>query len=430
MSAQREKTVDLLQRLVRTPSINPWFGGDPEQLGEAAVQRVLSEEFEQLGAELDRWEPDSEALERYAGRPGHQPGRDFTDRPNLVARLQGRSPGRSLLIAGHADTVSVGEGWSVDPFAADREAGMIYGRGTADMKAGLAAAAGALEILRSLRLRPRGDVLIASVVDEEAGGMGTLALVDRGYRADAAVIPEPNNLHVAPLCRGILWGRLTVPGRSGHIEMPQPSWRDGGAVDAVEKGRLVMDAIDRLNRRWADEPQKNHPLLLLPCQVRIAQVSAGEHPTTYAQEMQLTVDVQYLPHERDSNRLGGHVRQEVEEFVREVAETDEWLREKGIGVEWLLDADCGEIPSDHALVRACQAAAASAGAEVAVQGMSSHTDMGLLIEAGVPTVTFGPGASDVAHQPDECVSEDDLMRMTAAMALLILDWCGFDEAGA
>jgi acetylornithine deacetylase len=241
------------------------------------------------------------------------------------------------------------------------------------------------------------------------------------------VIPEPSNLDIAPLCRGILWGRLTVPGRSGHIEMPQPLWRDGGAVDAVAKGRVVMDAIEHLNRRWADDQSKNHPLLPIPCQVRMAQISAGEHPTTFAQQMQITVDVQYLPHERDNARLGGRVRRQIETFVREVAESDPWLREQGIGVEWLLDADCGEIPADHALVQACQAAAASAGADVSVQGMSSHTDMGLLIDAGVPTVTFGPGAPDVAHQPDERVSEDDLRRMTAAMALLIMDWCGLDQ---
>ena len=105
------------------------------------------------------------------------------------------------------------------------------------MKAGLTAAVAALEVLRDAGIRLRGDVILASVVDEEAGGMGTLALVDRGYRADGAIIPEPTELYVAPLCRGIVWGRLTIPGRAGHIEMPQPHWRDGGAVDAIALGR-------------------------------------------------------------------------------------------------------------------------------------------------------------------------------------------------
>jgi acetylornithine deacetylase len=427
-AAERQnETIALLQDLVRVPSVNPFFTGYTEPSREGEVQDILAARLERLGGRLDRWEPDGEALARYAGGPGYYPGRDFTGRPNLVAILPGSGGGRSLMLLGHVDVVSAGEGWTVEPFAAVRQDGAIYGRGTADMKGGTAAAISALELLRSLGVRLRGDVVVASVVDEEAGGMGTLALVDRGYRADGAIIPEPSDLNVAPLCRGILWGRLTIPGRASHIEMPQPHWRDGGAVDAIALGREFLDAIDRLNARWANDPAKNHPLLPLPCQVCVSMLAAGEYPTAYAGEMRITFDAQYLPAERDERGLGGRIKADLETFFTEVAQEHEWLQLHPPRIEWLVDADCAETPADHPLPRLLHAAVQQAGAVSRMEGMASHTDMGLLVNAGIPTVNFGPGAPSVAHQPDEHITEGDLRRATTALALTIAEWCGIDD---
>jgi acetylornithine deacetylase len=423
-----EETVALLQELVRVPSVNPYFTGWREPSREGDVQDILADRLARLGARVDRWEPNAGDLARYAGGPGYYPDRDFRGRPNLAATLPGSGEGRSLLLLGHVDVVSAGDGWTVDPFGADRRDGTIYGRGTADMKAGLTAAVAALEVLRAAGVQLRGDVTLASVVDEEAGGMGTLALVDRGYRADGAIIPEPTDLHVAPLCRGIVWGRLTIPGRAGHIEMPQPHWREGGAVDAIALGRMVLDAIDQLNARWAASPSKRHPLLPLPCQVKVSMLDAGEYPTAYASGMRITFDAQYLPAERDERGLGGQVKAELERFFADVAAQDEWLREHPRRIEWLIDADCAETAGDHPLTQTVHAAARLAGAESQVEGMSSHTDMGLLVNAGIPTVNFGPGAPSVAHQPDERVTERDLMQATLTLALATVEWCGWDEA--
>ena len=426
VSRRHEETVELMQELVRVPSVNPYFTGSREPSREGDVQDILADRLTRLGGQLDRWEPDAGDLAQYAGGPGYYPDRDFRGRPNLAATLPGSGGGRSVLLLGHVDVVSAGEGWTVDPFGADRRDGAIFGRGTADMKAGLTAAVAALEALRAAGIRLRGDVTLASVVDEEAGGMGTLALVDRGYRADGAIIPEPTDLHVAPLCRGIVWGRLTVPGRAGHIEMPQPHWREGGAVDAIALGRKILDAIDQLNARWAASPSKQHPLLPLPCQVKVSMLDAGEYPTAYASGMRVTFDAQYLPAERDERGLGGHVKTELERFFAEVAAHDDWLQEHPPWIEWLIDADCAETPGDHPLTQTVHAAARQAGAESKVEGMASHTDMGLLVNAGIPTVNFGPGAPSVAHQPDEHVTERDLLRSTLTLALTMAEWCGWD----
>jgi acetylornithine deacetylase len=423
-SERQEETVRLLQDLVRVRSVNPWFlePGSPSE--ESAVQDIFAERLDRLGARLDRWEPDSDALAHHAGGPGYYPGRDFSGRPNLVGTVPGSGGGRSLILLGHADVVSEGKGWTRKPFGAERDGGKVYGRGTSDMKGGLAAAIGALEVLADLGVRRRGDVIFASVVDEEAGGMGTLAFVDRGYQANGAIIPEPSDLKVAPLCRGILWGRITIPGRSSHIEMPQPHWREGGAVDAIALGRSLLDAIDRLNDRWAADPAKNHTLLPLPCQVKVAMLEAGEYPTAYANSMTITFNVQYLPSERDERGLGGRVKAELEEFFVQFASTHPWLHEHPPEVEWMVDADCGETPADSPLVELTRRSAETAGSSGIVEGISSHTDMGLLVNAGIPSLNFGPGSPSLAHQSDEYVSEQSLLAATATLALIISEWCG------
>jgi acetylornithine deacetylase len=424
----QEETISLLQDLIRIPSVNPYFSNYEEPSREGDVQNIFATRLDRLGATLDRWEPSAADLAKHAGGPGYYPDRDFRGRPNLVATLPGSGGGQSLMLLGHADVVSAGDDWTVAPFAAERHHGNVYGRGAADMKAGMAAAVSALEILRTAGIQLRGDVLLASVVDEEAGGMGTLAVVDRGYRTDGAIIPEPTDLNVAPLCRGILWGRLTIPGRASHIEMPQPHWRDGGAVDAIALGRTFLDAIDDLNARWAANPAKRHPLLPLPCQVCVSMLDAGEFPTAYAGQMRITFDAQYLPAEKDERKLGGRVKAELEAFFAEIAQQNAWLRENPPTIEWLVDADCGETPADHPLPQLLHRAAQTAGAESTMEGMSSHTDMGLLVNAGIPTVNFGPGAPSVAHQSDEHVREEDLHQATVAFALIIAAWCGWDTA--
>ncbi len=421
---RRDSAVQLLQQLIRVPSVNPWFSPGEHVGGEAAVQDILTARLTPLGAEIDRWEPNAAELERYAGRPGYQAGRDFSGRPNMVARLPGTGGGRSLLVLGHADVVSAGEGWTVAPFSAVRRDGAIYGRGAVDMKGGMAAAITAVEALADLGVRLAGDVLIGSVVDEEAGGMGALALIDRGYRADGAIIPEPSNLNVAPLCRGILWGRVTIAGRSGHIEIAQPDWRSGGAVDAISIARRLLDAIDELNTEWSASPSKRHPLLPLPCQIKVAMVESGSYPTAYADAAQITFDAQYLPAERDASGVGGRVKAEIATFLAEWARDDPWLREHPPLIEWLVDADCAETPAGDPLVRTLQAAVAASGGQGRLEGMSSHTDMGLLVDAGIPTVNFGPGAPSVAHQADEHVTEQHLLDAATTLAIAFLTWCG------
>ena len=426
VAAGHERTVGFLQELIRCPSVNPWFDEPDELCREGRVQDVFQARLQALGAdEIDRWEPDADALAHRSDGPGYYAGRDFTGRPNLVARLAGtEAAAPTLLLLGHCDVVAPGSGWTTDPWGGERRDGRIYGRGAVDMKGGMAAAVGALEALRDAGVRLRGDVLVASVVDEEAGGMGTLAFVDRGYRADGAIIPEATALNVAPLCRGILWGEVELHGRNGHIELVQPDWREGGAVDAIADGRELLDAIDELNERWRASPEKNHPLLPLPCEVKVAQLQAGSFPTTYADSCRITFNAQYLPAEKDAHGLGSRVKAELEALFRGFKPGDAWLEAHPPRVTWLVDADCGETSAEARVVQVTHAAARAAGADSALQGVTAHTDMGLVIDSGTPSINFGPGEMGVAHQPDEHVEEEELRRATLTMALAIQELCG------
>ncbi len=424
VDADPEAPLSLLADLVRARSVNPWFGGDPDDQREARMQDALTPRLQALGAELDRWEFDAADLARYDGYPGYHADRDLTGRPNLVGRLRGAGGGRSLLLLGHADTVGLGPGWSVDPFAAVRRDGLLYGRGAVDMKGGMAAALAALELLDQLGVTLAGDVLFASVVDEETGGMGALSLVDRGYRADGAIIPEPTGLEIAPLCRGVLWCTIRIPGRAGHIEIPQPAWDHGGAVDAIALGRDLLTAIDELNARWRTDPRKRHPLQPVACQAIPSVIRAGALPSAWADGFELTLDVQYLPAERDDHQLGGNVKDQIEAAIREWARRHAWLRAEGITIDWPVDADCAEIPADHPLVTTTAACVAASGSPGVVRGSPFHTDMGLLVNAGIPTVNFGPGDPAIAHQVDEALPEAALAAATRAYALTIAAWCG------
>lgn len=410
---------------IKIPSVNPFFSGDKDLIKEKRYQEFLANYLGNMGLEVTLWEPNADELAKYEGKAGYYKGRDFTDRPNLHAVLKGTGGGKSILLSGHSDIVKAEDGWTENPFGGAIKDGRIYGRGTIDMKGGIAAMIMAVKAIQQTGLRLKGDILIGTVSDEEAGGMGTLAYVDKGYRADACILTEATDLNVQPLCRGILWGKLVIKGRPGHIEMNQDDWRTGGAVDAIDKGKLYLEQIERLNRDWS--VVKSHPLLAIPCQIKIAQFNAGEYPTSYASSAEIVFNAQYLPREKDENGLGGLVKEEIEMFVNRVAETDEWLRENKPVIEWIVDANCGETNSNNEFVRTIFKEAKKINPSSKIEGLLSHSDMGFFIERGIPTVNFGPGEGRLAHQDDENVEIEQMVKTTKIIASTIMEWCGIEE---
>ncbi len=424
--AHSDRIVQTLCDLVAFPSVvksNPKEAGP----GERNCQLYLQRRLQALGFGTDLWDPNGPVLyAKYEGRPGANKGRTFEGRPNLGGTLKGTGGGRSIMLTGHIDVVPPGapEHWRTDPFTPVVESGFVKGRGTVDMKGGVACMLMSVEILREIGVLLAGDVVFSTVVDEEIGGMGSLATVDRGFKADAGIMTEPTANRIAPLCHGILWGRIIIDGIGGHAELTPNAWHDSGPVDAIQLCRQMLDGIDILNRRWMFDPVKNHPLMDLPNQIIVTQIKAGEHPSSMAGKGEIIIDVQYLPHEKDEFGLGGRVKREVEGHIMQVCQADPYLRQKPARVEWILDADCAEVPADHAFVRAFQAAVAQANLSPVLSGFGAHSDIGLPTGLGqTPTVNFGPGDPAQAHQPNEQVSIRDLVDCTKAIALAVESWC-------
>lgn len=404
-------------------TLNPREAGPGERL----CQEYLQKRLEKIGFVTDLWDPDGPALyEKYQGRPGANKGRTFEGRPNLGGTLAGTGGGRSLMLTGHIDVVPPGapEHWQSDPFIPLVQDGFIQGRGAVDMKGGVASMLMAIEILKEIGVELSGDVIFTTVVDEEIGGMGSLAMVDRGFRADAGIMTEPTANRIAPLCHGILWGKIILDGIGGHAELTPDSWYSGGPVDAIQLARQMLDGIDILNRRWRFDRRKNHPLMALPNQIIVTQIRAGEHPSSMAGKAEIIIDVQYLPHEKDEFGLGGHVKREIEAHIAFLCQSDPYLREHPARIDWILDADCAEVPADHPFIPVFQNAVSAAGLSPALAGFGAHSDIGLPTGLGqTPTVNFGPGNPAQSHQPNEKLSLRDLVDCTKSLALAIESWC-------
>ncbi|MEA2147954.1 MAG: acetylornithine deacetylase, partial [Solirubrobacteraceae bacterium] len=267
IAAERDELVALASRLIAFDTTAREVGDPPRD--EVALQTYLGERLANAGASVDLWEPDAAAMQR---RPLVPPGLDFAGRPQLIARFPGAGTGRSLVFNGHIDVVS-GEPraeWTSDPFIPEVRDGRLYGRGACDMKGGVAAMVFASEALARLGIRLDGDLLVATNTDEESSGAGGSALVQHGLRADAGIVTEPTGGQVWIACRGSEYGVIKVPGRPGHAEVRQPGWREGGAVNAIEKSAVVMEAMTKLREHWGG--RHSHPLLsppsLLPTMAR------------------------------------------------------------------------------------------------------------------------------------------------------------------
>lgn len=238
-----------LRELVRSPSIS---GSDEEN----SIQADLAGQFTGLGLDVDHWQiPLAETLAA-PDFPGVEV--DRREAWGLVGIAHGKGGGPSLMLNVHVDVVPPGDlqAWGdVAPFAGTVDRGAVHGRGTCDMKGGLIAALWAVRALTELKVPLRGDLLLASVQGEEDGGLGTYAMLQRGFRADACIIPEPTSLDIVPANGGALTFRLRVQGLSAHasrrtsgVSAVEKFWPVFGALRSLEAQRNAV--TDPLLSRW------------------------------------------------------------------------------------------------------------------------------------------------------------------------------------
>jgi acetylornithine deacetylase len=422
---RREELVGLASTLIGFDTTAREPGDPPRQ--EALLQEYLAGRLDRIGAEVDLWEPDSESL---AGKPLVPPGLDFQGRPQLIARKRGGG-GRSLTFNGHIDVVSVEprDRWASDPFSAEVRDGLLYGRGACDMKGGIAAMTVAAETLAELDVALAGDLVIATNTDEESSGAGGTALVERGLRTDAAIVTEPTGFDVWIACRGSEYCHVSVPGRPGHAEVRQPHWHRGGAVNAIERATVVVDAIRSLRSHWAVAPGLDHPYLSRPDALPTV-VSGGEWAVTYPASCELTVAVMYLPVQADADGWGSEVRREFEEWLRRETQADDWLAANPPTVSWHPNGVMPlEIAEPERIVATVLDASHDVGMPGALGGLDSWYDGATLTLAGIPAIGYGPPGFDqngvsVAHVIDEYVPVDGLVRCAQALAVAAMRFCG------
>ena len=315
VQARREDAVNLLQELVRIPSVTG---------KEGAVGEVVGRAFSERGLDVDTWEATREETEPYRDQVGEQSS--YEDRPNVTGVRSGTAEGRSILLNAHTDTVDPGDptAWKGDPLSGNLEGDLLYGRGSCDMKGGLVTHLVALDALSDLGLGLRGDVTVAATVGEENGGLGALSTVLRGYSADAAIITEPTRLALVPAQGGSLVFRLKIPGRSAHAAV-----RDEG-VSALEKFVPIFENLREL------EQERNgvlsHPLyegVRNKVPINVGVVRAGNWASTVPESLIVEGRVGLIPGEEVDP-----FKDLFSERIAAVAERDPWLREHPPELEW------------------------------------------------------------------------------------------------
>jgi acetylornithine deacetylase len=353
---------ELLAQLVAIDSVNPSLveGG----AGEAEAAAFVTDWGRAAGLEVD-----------VVGDPR---------RPSVVLRARGSGGGRSLLLCGHLDTVAVAG--MTDPHVPRVDGDWLHGRGSYDMKAGVAAAL--IAARDAARLGLAGDVIVAAVADEEAASIGIQDVL-RSTRADAAIVTEPTELAVVVTHKGFVWSEIEVTGRAAHGSRPALG------VDAIVKTGPVLAGIGELEDALG---ARTHPLLGRGS-VHASLIEGGRELSSYPDRCVVKIERRTLPGETAED-----VERELGELLDRCRAADgDLVAER----RTLLVRDPLEVDAAHAIVQTVRStAAALTGAEPPIAGASYWADSGFIAAAGIPTVLFGPGGEG-AHAVEERVSLRD-----------------------
>lgn len=382
-SVPRADPVALTRALIRIDSRNPTLV--PGAPGELPIATYLANV-------LTAWGFDTQLA---VAAPG---------RPNLIARI-GPTGSPALMFAGHLDTVGV-EGMIHSPFGADVHDGRIFGRGSADMKSGVAAmcSAAALAFDASGGGGAR-QIIIAAVADEEYASVGMRALVASGVTADAAILTEPTRLAICPAHRGFVWAEIEFTGRAAH-----GSLYDLG-VDAIRHAALVLAELDELEATIL--PQTKHPLLGRGS-LHASRISGGSGLSTYPDRCDFVIERRTLP---------GETAETTITELREACDRVRAKRPELLAEVRLIEAQSpSDVSVDAPVVAMLRRALVAEGAQPSIEGMSAWTDAAVLNDAGIPAICFGPGDIGLAHAAEEFVPIEEIERATVVLTRLARDW--------
>jgi acetylornithine deacetylase len=416
VESRQDRLIEIARELIRIPSENT-----PPVGAERACQWWIAERLSACGLQ-----PDVYNLAEIPGLREHSlyfEGRDYTDRPNVGARRKGEGGGRSLLLSGHIDTVPAGtQPWTRAPFGGEVDGNRIYGRGSNDMKAGVATNLFVIESVIELGLPLAGDLLFESVVDEEFGGSnGTLAARLRGHNADAAILSEPSSLRICPAQRGGRTAHITFHAPGGVLQsgrfpsgvIPQLTYFLS-RLETFSSARMSHVAIHEMYADCAD-----------PVPVSVTKVFTApwgfKEPITIPETAQVELYWQLMPGETQSD-----VEREFLDWMRQLAEGAPELfpcpPDVHFPIRWMPGSS---IAGSQPVVQELSACAkAVLGADPVVAGIEGPCDMFIFQQGfGIPTAIWGARGGNT-HAADEYVEIDSLVAAAQTLLLFTAQWCG------
>jgi acetylornithine deacetylase len=413
VDAAFDDQVAFTQEMVRFPSLRGQ---------EHTAQDFMARAFRDNSLSVDRWQIDVDDIKHL---PGFSPvSISYENAFNVVgAHRTDSAKGRSVILNGHIDVVPEGphEMWTTSPFDARVDGDWMYGRGAGDMKAGLASCLYALKALADAGCKPAADVFVQSVVEEECTGNGALACLARGYRADAAVIPEPMGDSLLRSQIGVIWFQVKVQGVPTHV-----AYADTGS-NAIDAAFTLIQGLKKLETAWNAE-KVNHSHYAdhhHPINLNVGKIAGGDWASSVPSWCVFDVRVAIYPGDDLETR-----KAEIEACLRDAASQDAFLRNappqityNGFLAEGYILA--GDDEATAVLSTAHRTAYGSDLQEIASTATTDARFFGLY--AGIPGLVYGPKSESI-HGFDERVSLDSIRRNTQAIALFIADWCGLEKA--
>lgn len=294
----------------------------------------------------------------------------------------------------------------IEALRPEYKGGRVYGRGSADMKAGIAAMISAIETIQSAGIEPKGDVLIALVVDEEHKSIGTEKFLE-DYTADAAIVCEPTDLKIGVAHKGFIWGEVKIFGKAAHGSRPKEG------IDAIMKAGKLLVEIERLAE--TELKTKKHPLLGFPS-LHASLIEGGRELSTYPDNCKIQLERRTVPGEDH------HVfEKELHKTIKRIHQKD---REFRATYEPLFQRPPFEISEKREIVKILSRAYERAvKRKPKFTGITWWMDSALFAEAGIPTLAFGPAGTGL-HGPIESVDFASVSQTASVLIETVIDFCG------
>ena len=440
IDGHKESYISFLQDLIRIPSITGY---------EKKAQEFVRKKISEIGAEAEFLEPDLKKMFEKFPEVAQVPSigeegldmplmtddkftyeqimaspydrlKSYKDRPNVIGRIKGTGGGRSLILNGHIDTVPVGDEtkWKHDPFGGEIEDGKMYGRGTVDMKGGIATMIFAVEALQKLGIKLKGDLMMQSVVNEEHAGGGALGAVAAGLKADAAIVVEPSGsseIIQKGSCGGVYW-EVRIKGFEAHAGA---RWRgrEQYGVSANEKCACIIANLLKME----SEVNKEETLMSF-C---IGKLHGGTYATASAPECVMNGVAYFYPKLGTGPAGINRVKKLIRDAV--LSADDPWLKANPPSIKFQHYDDAYELDSSKDAVLKTVAGCITdvlgnqnPGVGIAGGGGDARH---LGNQGGIPAIYYGPGNAAVAHSTDEFIELDDYIKGIKVLAVAVYRWC-------